>query len=108
VARRVFQNEGDRAIGLAHQTGGHERDLRGRLVIHGQRDNLRDRPLTIAHDDLPASPDLFQLLREPVSEIGNVCASHNVLNMAMIAMLRHYRALVCNRPFKRDQETFLD
>src|SRR5262245_35494328 len=62
---------------LSHETGSDKLRILSD-VVRGQRYDLGDRSLAIANDDLFAGSDLSQVLREPVSEFGDVRASHDL------------------------------
>jgi hypothetical protein len=63
------------SLRLSQKAGGDERCVLC-VVIDGQRDDLRDRALSIADDDFFAGAHLAEVLRQAVPELGDVCASH--------------------------------
>jgi hypothetical protein len=60
------------------------------VVTHGERDDLRDWPLTIPDDDLLAGADLPQVLSETVSELSDVGARMMNLDMDLIVTVQNF------------------
>src|SRR5262249_47235607 len=86
-ASRAPEGSGQWALRLTHEAGRDERRVL-LVFVHGQRHDLRDRPFSIANDDFFARAHFAQVLREPVSELGDVRSAHRETSfMAIIAIL---------------------
>jgi hypothetical protein len=61
---------------LSHQAARHQGCVVGIVAIDRERDDSGDWTLTIAHNDFFSRPDLLEVLREPVSKVRDIRASH--------------------------------
>ena len=62
---------------LPQKARGHHRRVLF-VIVYGERDDLRDWPLSIPDDDLLAGPDLLKVLCEVVTKIRDVGAAHSL------------------------------
>jgi hypothetical protein len=91
AATRSPECGGQRPLRLSEQAGRDQRFFL-RVVIDTQRNDLRDRALPIPDDDLFPGPHFAQVLRQAVSELRDVCASHAKLLYGYYSHIQSGRA----------------